>query len=153
MISDVLLIDDDPDDYEIFRDIIREISADITVAYLQDSSNLNDVLSNPPPGIIFLDYNMPKINGIFCLRMIRANKSFSRTPVILYSVYYDQVNTAYKEGANYFIVKQGSTQLTKEILKDMLEKNWETEPSGSSFDIFVGDRYEASTAFLREEPH
>src|SRR3954451_21449235 len=124
MISDVLLIDDDPDDYEIFRDIIREISADITVAYLQDSSNLNDVLSNPPPGIIFLDYNMPKINGIFCLRMIRANKSFSRTPVILYSVYYDQVNTAYKEGANYFIVKQGSTQLTKDILQSMLEKNW-----------------------------
>jgi CheY-like chemotaxis protein len=129
MIADVLFIDDDPDEYEIFLDSIREISSDITVTYLQDSSDINIVLSKPPPGIIFLDYNMPKMDGIFCLRLIRANEKFSRTPVILYSGFYEQGTTAYEEGANYFVVKQGSPEQTKEIILKMLEKNWESEPT------------------------
>src|SRR3954462_14983230 len=97
----ILLVDDDEDDYELFSDLSKEINPGIKVTQLQDGSRIEEILNSPPPDIIFLDYNMPKMDGLKCLKLIRANEAFDKTPVIMYSVYHDKAEEAFKNGANY----------------------------------------------------
>jgi len=82
----ILLIDDDKDDYEIFSEIVHEINADSKVLYVQDASDIDNFLIAPLPEIIILDFNMPKLDGMECLKKIRSNKAFDKIPVIIYSV-------------------------------------------------------------------
>ncbi len=120
----ILLVDDDRDDYEIFSEIVHEINADTKVLYVQDADDIENFLVQPLPEIIVLDFNMPKLNGMECLKKIRANKAFDKIPVIIYSVFYDKVEEAYKNGANYFIVKQTSIDKMKKDIDKMLNTNW-----------------------------
>jgi DNA-binding response OmpR family regulator len=64
----ILLIDDDKDDYEIFSEIVHEINADSKVLYVQDASDIDNFLIAPLPEIIILDFNMPKLDGMECLK-------------------------------------------------------------------------------------
>jgi len=116
----ILLIDDDSDDYEIFSEIVHEINADTKVLYVQDADDIENFLVSPLPEIIILDFNMPKLNGMECLKKIRANKAFDKIPVIIYSVFYDKVDEAYKNGANYFIAKQNSIDKMKNDINKIL---------------------------------
>lgn len=123
----ILLIDDDKDDYEIFSEIVHEISADTSVLYVQDGSDIEKILVPPLPEIILLDFNMPKVNGIECLKKIRSNKAFDKIPVIIYSAFYDKVDEAYANGANYFIAKQTSIDQMKNDIYKILNKEWNEE--------------------------
>jgi len=70
-----------------------------------------------------------------CLKLIRANEAFDKTPVIMYSVYHDKAEEAFKNGANYFVVKQVSNAKTKKIIQSMLEKDWKDESIFNTFDF------------------
>lgn len=132
----ILFVDDDNDDYVLFSDIVKELNPDAKVIYVQDACDIDEFLKPPLPDIIFLDFNMPKIDGIQCLKKIRANNLFDKIPVVVYSVYYDRVAEAYKNGANYFIVKQLSVNKVKSSVGAMLNRNWEDEETFKSFDVF-----------------
>jgi DNA-binding NtrC family response regulator len=135
----ILFVDDDNDDYILFSDIVKELKPDAKVIYVQDSCDIEEFLKPPLPDIIFLDFNMPKIDGMECLKKIRANKAFDKIPVIVYSVYYDRVAEAYKRGANYFIVKQLSINKVKSSVSAMLNRNWQDEETFKSFDVYFRD--------------
>jgi len=120
----ILLIDDDKDDYEIFSEIVHEINADSKVLYVQNASDIDNFLIAPLPEIIILDFNMPKLDGMECLKKIRSNKAFDKIPVIIYSVFYDRVDEAYKNGANYFIAKQNSIDKMKNDINKILNTDW-----------------------------
>ena len=135
----ILFVDDDNDDYFLFSDIVKELNPNANVIYVQDSCDIDEFLKPPLPDIIFLDFNMPKVDGIQCLKKIRANRVFDKIPVIVYSVYYDRVAEAYKHGANYFIVKQLSVSKVKSSVSAMLNRNWGDEETFKSFDVFFRD--------------
>jgi CheY-like chemotaxis protein len=137
MVSYILYVDDDKDDYDIFSEVVHEINPYANVMHLHDSEKIDDILKLNNPEIIFLDFNMPKVNGIECLKRIRAYKEFDKTPVILYSVYFDKIEDAFKNGANYFILKQWSVTNAKDIIKTMLERDWKDENVLKSFDAFL----------------
>ena|SRR5689334_6266774 len=120
----ILLIDDDSDDYEIFSEIVHEINADTKVLYVQDTDDVESFLVDPLPQIIVLDFKMPKLNGMECLKKIRSNKAFDKIPVIIYSVFLDKSDEAYKNGANYFIAKQTSVNKMKNDITKILNTNW-----------------------------
>src|SRR5215471_18742469 len=113
MIVNILYIDDDHDDYEVFSDVVKEINTNAIITFLNDSSEIEKYLVAPLPDIIFIDYNMPLMNGIECLKKIREKKECDHIPVIFYSVFDDKARQAYQNGANYFIVKQISAENTK----------------------------------------
>src|SRR3954468_2631058 len=106
MLLRILYIDDDLDDHEIFGEVLKEINPDAKVTYLLNARNILDHLKPPLPNIIFLDYNLPIINGIECLKQIRSKKEYDDIPIIFYSIYSDKVMHAHENGANSFIVKQ-----------------------------------------------
>jgi DNA-binding LytR/AlgR family response regulator len=71
---------------------------------------------NPCPDIILLDINMPKMNGLEALGLIRANDRFKSNPVVILSTSNDihSIDLSYKLGANSFFMKPiGFDQLAK----------------------------------------
>jgi CheY-like chemotaxis protein len=72
----ILLVDDDPDEHLLFEDALKELSGAPRLAYARDGQQLMQFLNTEKaelPAIIFLDLNMPRMNGFECLQEIRKS--------------------------------------------------------------------------------
>lgn len=73
----IFLSDDDSDDCTLFSEALEEIgqAADLTISH--DGARLMQLLEMTPPlpEIIFLDFNMPRKNGLECLLEIRKHRN------------------------------------------------------------------------------
>lgn len=103
----ILLIDDDEDDQFLFTKAVEELAPDLTVQCLTDAGHINDVLQSATPSLIFIDYHLPKMTGIECLKLIRSQKRFENIPVIFWSGSCAPQNKsqAYAAGAQYYFEK------------------------------------------------
>ena len=126
----VLLIDDDSDDREIFIDAIRELDESInckTISNAPDAiSFLKDAGSEEAPDIIFLDLNMPRMDGKACLREIKQNSRFKDTPVIIYSTTNDaeEAEELMQLGANHFVTKPVHPEEVYYMVSLILSEEW-----------------------------
>lgn len=61
----------------------------------------------PPPAVILLDLNMPRVDGLTVLRELKAHPTLHRIPVVILTTSKEDrdINTAYDLGANSYIVK------------------------------------------------
>ncbi|RFM27193.1 response regulator [Deminuibacter soli] len=106
-----LVIDDDMDDQEIFELAIRETGKNCSCLFAGSGEEGLQLLEQEPlPDYIFLDLNMPRVNGLQCLEAIRRKDNLQRVPVIIYSTSSQQVyiNKAMLLGATAFITKPSS---------------------------------------------
>lgn len=83
----ILLIDDDVDDQEIFLSATSEISGNINCLALTDASEALKKLEakDLSPEVIFLDLNMPIMTGEEFLIQIKKNDQLSNIPIIIFS--------------------------------------------------------------------
>src|SRR5690348_12426970 len=82
-----LLIDDDPDDREIFGIALEEVDKVCRYITTENGIEALELLedSTSIPDFIFLDLNMPLMDGKECLREIKKIPHLNRVPVIIYS--------------------------------------------------------------------
>lgn len=97
----ILLIDDDEDDRQLFEQVLEIISADVLATCLPDVNALFETLEKTQPFLIFMDYRLPKRNGIECLKQIKAHPDFKDIPVVMWSTTGAPANikAAYEAGA------------------------------------------------------
>jgi DNA-binding response OmpR family regulator len=78
------------------------------------------------PDLIFLDSNMPRKNGIECLREIRSSDKWKRVPVIMLSssTYDNDIEAAFANGAHFYIMKPMLYGNLVELLKGIFSFNW-----------------------------
>lgn len=136
----ILLADDDKDEYFLFEKALEELSV---LTHLKTVSNgeelINYLTENTEhlPDVIFLDLNMPRINGSECLLKIKGNKKLKHLPVIIYSTSLrdESVDELYKNGAHYYLHKSNFAELPECIRKvlAMVTKN----PNQPSRDEFI----------------
>ena len=84
----IILIDDDEDDRDIFFQALMEIDPSIQFTGFENGMEAFKLLNDSAtllPDLIFLDLNMPCMNGFECLKKIRENRRLNNTPVIIYS--------------------------------------------------------------------
>jgi DNA-binding response OmpR family regulator len=90
------------------------------------------LLSGPPPDIVFLDLNMPKVDGAEFLRFVRSRYSKKDLPVVMLSVESAEtaVYTLLSAGANSFLVKPLDVDELRKVLVEVLpgfaEQNLDT---------------------------
>ena len=119
--STFLLVDDDLDDQEVFRDALDEISPSIILRTALNGEDALAILESelyPLPDYIFLDLNMPRMSGHQCLSLIKSNARLKDLRVIIYTTSYREKdkNTAELLGASNFFTKPTSiTELRKMI--------------------------------------
>lgn len=82
----VLYVDDDADDLQLFGEAVKEVDpAIIFIAARSGEEALNFLHGELLPDQIFMDINMPVMNGIECLTQIRKTKHIQDVPVVMLS--------------------------------------------------------------------
>lgn len=122
--QNILLIDDDEDDQEIFLEAVAEISGDIRCTAVSDASKtLRRLLDNElQPDVIFLDLNMPVMSGQEFLTEIKQHPELRDIPVIIFSTSSQASTIAQTKelGASDFITKPGAYNELVKILTPLL---------------------------------
>jgi len=124
----LLIIDDDEDDKEMFIEAVSEINSCIRCLKASNGYEALQMLQNASivPDFIFLDLNMPRMNGKQCLRQLKMCEKMRSIPVIIYStskLTEDKEDTD-KLGAVHFITKPSSIQALKTELAFVFRKAW-----------------------------
>jgi CheY-like chemotaxis protein len=82
----IMLIDDDPDDQIFFRDAVHAIFPDLFCEITSTCKEALKLLEIPPnPDFIFMDLNMPVMNGFECLAYLKKQKQYSDIPVVIFT--------------------------------------------------------------------
>lgn len=121
----VLIIDDDPEDIEIFSEAVHSLNENISVTTATDASIAleNLKIAENLPDIIFLDMQMPRLTGKDFLQQLNEEDKLQNIPVIVLSGQSDVImkDTFEKIGARNYICKPNSyKQLIEELRKILL---------------------------------
>lgn len=119
------LIDDDRDDQEIFAHVMKEVNDKAECVFANDGIYaLEKIKSNNlfVPDVIFIDINMPRMNGVQCLAEIKKIKRLQNVPAYMYSTFAERsvVEECKKLGAADFIKKHINTSDLKKDLTRIL---------------------------------
>ena len=120
-----LLIDDDDDDCFLFTEIGKEVSPELKVTCIVACELLTDYLEQATlPNLILMDLNMPRTNGIECIKLLKNNGKWQNVPIITYSTASSEISIrrSYDAGASLYIVKPDSTKALKQIIKSIVDK-------------------------------
>lgn len=106
----ILLADDDIDDCRFFKEALEALPQITKLTIVHDGDELmKHLLENSErlPHVIFLDINMPRMNGFECLSAIKRNDRTKDLPVIMFSTSgaRDKINILFNDGANVYIRK------------------------------------------------
>lgn len=99
----IVILEDDVDDHELFKDVLKELKITNEVLWFTSSSEVIEFLKNTEdqPFIIFSDINLPGLSGIELKRVIDADENMRKKsiPFIFYSTAANQeeVNKAYTQ--------------------------------------------------------
>jgi len=118
-------VDDDPDDQLLFAEALHD--ADDAVLCLTADNGI-DALSKLNfgtivlPNLIFMDVNMPRMNGIDCLKEIKKTDLLKDIPVIMYST---SCSPAYQKecfnsGAALYMEKPSDFMQLCNVLKQII---------------------------------
>ena len=120
--SKVFLIDDDFDDQEFFSLAVKKLNGGNECVFAKDGQHGLEMIRADDqfkPDYVFIDYNMPRMNGIELLVELKKIDRFHETPIYMYSTTDNPatMEESKKLGATGFIVKPSGLQVLVEILK------------------------------------
>jgi CheY-like chemotaxis protein len=113
----ILLADDDEDDRMLTADALNISGFSNELRSVRDGEELMDYLCHrgkhappatpPRPGLILLDLNMPRKDGLEALREMKDDPALRCIPVVILTTSRTEadIERAYNLGANSFIVK------------------------------------------------
>ena len=139
---EILLVDDDQDDRNIFSDALSELKIETNLTMLEDGRELVSYLEDPKrklPDILFLDLNMPYKSGVECLIDIRKIERFRNLWIAIYSTSTSEkdMEDTFINGANIYIKKPNDFNTLKKVLSDVVTINWQYHTSGLNKDNFL----------------
>jgi two-component system response regulator len=115
----ILLVDDDPDCRMLIRDAIAECKVSNQVFEVANGAEALDFLyargkhaGVARPGLIFLDIEMPGMDGQETLKRIRSDERFRDIPIVMMTGVADerQMEQAAKSGANSYTIKPANAE-------------------------------------------
>lgn len=122
------LIDDDEDDREIFSlalSTANTSSTYITAINGEDALRILEEQQDYIPDFIFLDLNMPFMDGRSCLKALRKIPKLRDIPIIIFttSSYAKDIEDTLKLGASHYLIKPTSLNSLVAILISFFEGN------------------------------
>lgn len=121
----ILLVDDDEDDQSIFLTIVEKVRPTLQCTTAWNGVDALNILSTsaPLPEMIFLDLNMPLMNGHQFLTEIGKNSEFRDIPIVVLSTSAHLPNrekALLDLGAWHFFTKPNSLAAWEEQLRPVL---------------------------------
>jgi CheY-like chemotaxis protein len=119
----IILIDDDQDDHETFRLALNEVEPTIDCVYYHSAKDALGNLTNASslPDYIFLDLDMPGMNGIQFLEQFKRNEVGQLRIVIFSTRIFPIIQQKIDELGNFYtLVKPNTDAELVSILKSIL---------------------------------
>lgn len=118
----ILLADDDENDRLIFTEAFAELNIKTVVRTVNDGIQLMERLYDraiPLPDLLFLDLNMPRKNGLECLKEIRSNEKLKEISIAIYSTSDNKkdLEETFLNGANVYVIKPNNFNNLKQALE------------------------------------
>lgn len=111
-IKNILLVEDNPADACLIREVFKELSINHKIYWVQDGNEAMSFLRKkgryndvPEPSLILLDLNLPGKNGYEVLQEIKSDNSLRLIPVLILSTSESSVDKAYDYFANSYLTK------------------------------------------------
>lgn len=105
----ILLVDDDADDQHLFNDAIHCVDSSIRFDWADNGFHALNKLNNTKllPELIFIDLNMPLINGFDLIAQLKGSGRFSHIPLVAFTTSKSQSDMLRAKllGANAFLSK------------------------------------------------
>jgi CheY-like chemotaxis protein len=107
----VLLADDDQDDIEMLTSALKDAEKSLEVVVVENGRGVLEQLKKtheqspaPPPCVLVMDMNMPKMDGRETVVAIKGNEAFKNMPVVLFSTSKNRTDELFAEkwGVQYF---------------------------------------------------
>ena len=120
----ILYVDDDPDDRQLFLEAVKSIDERIVCATAKDGlDGLSWLESHTLPDVVFMDINMPLMNGKTCLTEIKSNEKMSQLPVIIFTTSENpqEKTECAKIGAAAYVIKPVSYIQMKSTLSSLFK--------------------------------
>ncbi|OXA75913.1 hypothetical protein B0A65_20385 [Flavobacterium frigidimaris] len=117
--KNILQIDDDSDDCELFMEALELVSTATYTAIYDPVEALRKLMQKEiSPDVIFLDLNMPIMSGLEFLTEIKKKEGLKEIPIIIFSTSQldDIIMEAKAHGADDFISKPNNFNDLKKIL-------------------------------------
>lgn len=126
--SNIVIIDDNPNDIDIVKEILENQSADLNivsfldpekaVTFLQDEYKFD----NQKNCLVLMDLNMPQKNGFELLNLLKSDKRTSHIQVLIYtsSKRKEDIMKAYSLGASSYIIKPLEIEDIQHVLEDVV---------------------------------
>ncbi len=111
------------DDSSTMRRIIRSTLEKIGFADMIEAEDGVDALTKlDGVGLITLDWNMPKMDGLTFVKSIRSNPKFTKLPIIMVTTEAakDDILKAIQSGVNNYVVKPFTPQILKQKIDQVL---------------------------------
>jgi CheY-like chemotaxis protein len=124
--AEILLVDDSPDDIEITLASFSNVKLDNEIHIVNNGQEALSFLKNqgsfkdaPRPDLIFLDINMPVMDGNQTLQEIKKDQNFRLIPVIMLTSSCSEENIfkSYHNDANCFLHKPLDWEQIKRVLR------------------------------------
>lgn len=127
-IHNILVVEDDIVDIMTIQRAIKQLQLPNHVDYCNNGLEALEYLNSEKklPGLILLDLNMPKMNGIEFLDSIRKNNEFARIPVVVLTTSKEQSDklSTFNLSVSGYMVKPISYEAFKDMVKT-IHHYWE----------------------------
>jgi CheY-like chemotaxis protein len=138
----IILTEDDEDDRFLFSQALTDSGIEAELTNVTDGIQLIDHLLNfneaPVPDVVFLDLNMPGMDGKSCLKEIRRHENLSSIPIIILSTSSraKDITDTYEYGANKYIAKMLFYAGSEICLARLFAGDWRQRLSRPSMETF-----------------
>ena len=124
------IVDDDVDDQELFIEAVNEVDDSIECLSASNCEEALDLLKNKKismPDMIFLDLNMPRLNGKQCLAELKKQAHLADIPVIIYSTSSEKrdIEETTRLGAAHFLTKPNKFEELCKAISFVVSRSWD----------------------------
>jgi CheY-like chemotaxis protein len=126
LVSNILLVDDDEDDQNVFKTVVTSISKEIKCIAVDHPEIAIDILQTKQvhPDIIFIGLNLETVSGQEFIRQLKQEERLKEIPVVILSLSADpKIIQEVKElGVREFYVKPSRYSDLKKLIEPIVKE-------------------------------
>lgn len=127
---EVLLVDDNPGDIDLMREILASGKRRYNVSYVRDGEEAISFLCHegkyagaPTPDLVVLDLNLPRKDGRTVLKQLKSDARFSKIPLVVFTTSQasSDIASSYELGVNCYLRKPGNLAEYRAVVQSMAD--------------------------------